>query len=301
MNQRTAPDNLKMIIGDNLQEIPVHEDGFLPILVKDDSTEWHPSHDIPPHWHEEIEMTYIMEGTGEYTVNGIPCALPTGSVIMVPPNVLHAARYSKRYHTAVFLIHPNIFSSHEVYIQQYLRILESRDHAFYLFDGSLPWHSEIKSECARLFEACLGREYAYEPIALSCVYRILGILGQNHLLEQENTHGPIYKRNELDSLRIMMTYVQDHYAEPITVDSLAVAASVSRSTCDKLFRKIINQSPTDYVIYIRLTQSMRLLQQGLPVTEIADACGFRSLSYYSRLFKARTGLTPTAYQRAHLQ
>lgn len=294
-------DNLRMIIGDNLEELTVHEDEFLPIIVKDDSTDWHPSRDIPAHWHEEIEMTYIMEGTGEYTVNGVHCALPTGSVIMVPPNVLHAASYSAHYHTAVFLIHPNIFSRHEVYIQPYLRILESREHEFCLFDGSHPWHEEIRSECTRLFKTCMDHAYAYEPIALSCIYRILGILGQNQMQEHHDSYGPIYSPGELDSLRIMMTYVQDHYAEPITVDGIAAAASVSRSTCDKLFRKIINQSPNDYIIYIRLTQSMRLLRQGLPVTEIAAACGFNSLPYYSRLFKVRMGMTPTAYRRERLQ
>ena len=58
-------------------------------------------------------------------------------------------------------------------------------------------------------------------------------------------------------------------------------------------------TPHDYLTDIRIRYARRLLAQGLPVGEVALLSGFYDPGYFYRLFRARTGMTPSACQKKH--
>jgi transcriptional regulator GlxA family with amidase domain len=66
-----------------------------------------------------------------------------------------------------------------------------------------------------------------------------------------------------------------------------------------LFQKIINLSPKEYLLQIRINHAKKLLvsQKHLRVVAVANESGFRDAAYFSRVFKRKTGVTPLNFRK----
>ena len=82
-----------------------------------------------------------------------------------------------------------------------------------------------------------------------------------------------------------------------TVESLADAAGMSRSTFAERFAVSFGRPPMALVHHVRMQRAAHLLKQGaLSINEVADRVGFSSRSHFSRAFKTHTGAAPAAYR-----
>lgn len=96
----------------------------------------------------------------------------------------------------------------------------------------------------------------------------------------------------------ILNYIQNHYSEKITLDSLSNQFAVSKYSLSRDFTNYMNQSLIDYLIDYRITESQKLLQYtDYTVADIADATGFTTVTNYIQQFKKRTDLTPNAYRK----
>jgi AraC-like DNA-binding protein len=97
------------------------------------------------------------------------------------------------------------------------------------------------------------------------------------------------------ALMIMLSRPQDHHC----LDELAQTAGLSRSRFVQQFTEAYGTSPMDYLQSVRIRAGAKLLRQSsLPVKSIAGAVGFASRSHFSRAFRARLGVDPTAFRDA---
>ena len=90
---------------------------------------------------------------------------------------------------------------------------------------------------------------------------------------------------------------REKFATSIGVDDLAVAAGVSRRMLERRFHAALAQSPGRYLRTERMRAARVMLKTtGLPIHQIAEACGFRSPEYFVQVFRSAEGLSPTAYR-----
>jgi AraC-like DNA-binding protein len=93
-------------------------------------------------------------------------------------------------------------------------------------------------------------------------------------------------------------YMQRHIARSMKLDDVAAHAGVSLPTLRRMFAKQLRMSPSRYLAHIRMARARDLLRSAdFNVSEVADACGFGSLSFFSRAFKAEHGQTPSDFRR----
>ena len=93
-------------------------------------------------------------------------------------------------------------------------------------------------------------------------------------------------------------YLAAHYAEAITLSSLAAALGISVSLLKRVFREQVGQSVISYLTALRIGEAKRLIRQGnLTFTQIAERVGIESIYYFSNLFKKQTGMSPTEYEK----
>ncbi|WP_190642987.1 AraC family transcriptional regulator [Oculatella sp. FACHB-28] len=99
-------------------------------------------------------------------------------------------------------------------------------------------------------------------------------------------------------LRRIEDYVRTHLAEEIGIEDLANEVGLSRWHFSRTFEQATGEAPSRYVQRLRMEQAIYLLQTtDLPITEVAYAVGYTSLSHFTKLFKHRFGTTPGTYQR----
>lgn len=95
-------------------------------------------------------------------------------------------------------------------------------------------------------------------------------------------------------------YIQQHYAEPLSVAQMAHHFRVSRQYFSRLFQRATGQGPHAYLTAVRLEKAKELMADPeLPVRVIATRAGFEDPCYFAKTFRRHTGLTPSAYREHH--
>lgn len=95
--------------------------------------------------------------------------------------------------------------------------------------------------------------------------------------------------------------IEAHYYSNTTLDELAQLNNQSLSTFKREFKKLYNVSPATYLRDKKLEKSLELLTStGLRATDIAYDCGFSNVSHFSKTFKQKFGVSPSAYKMNHL-
>ena len=87
-------------------------------------------------------------------------------------------------------------------------------------------------------------------------------------------------------------FINRHLAEPIPLERLASAAGCSVIRLYQLFHERLQNTPHRYIVERRMEAARRLLQTGMPVKEIAQACGYRTPFFFSSEFKKFHGVSP---------
>ena len=96
-------------------------------------------------------------------------------------------------------------------------------------------------------------------------------------------------------------YLEKHPTETVSTKLLAEICNLSETHFRRLFKELYGKSPTEYQLNIKLLKAEDLLLTELyTISEIAEKCGFADANYFSRLFRARKGISPLRFSRTRL-
>lgn len=99
-------------------------------------------------------------------------------------------------------------------------------------------------------------------------------------------------------LQLMTQYIHDHFGGQITLEDIAAAASISKSSALNIFQTCIRTSPVSYLISYRLKCAGRqLYTTEKSVSAIAEETGFSSTGYFCRKFKEHYHMSPMEYRK----
>ena len=102
-------------------------------------------------------------------------------------------------------------------------------------------------------------------------------------------------------IRSALTYIYEHYTEPISIQELSAHCRISESHFRRLFKKVVGISPLEYIQHYRIQQACHLIYLNQePINIIAQQTGYRSLSSFNRQFQQYMHSSPTHYRREHL-
>ena len=114
------------------------------------------------------------------------------------------------------------------------------------------------------------------------------------LLTREGCHA---ESKESDYLEEAVRYIKAHHHEQITVESIARYVGISRKYLYAIFKNALGISPKDYVIDYRMEKAKEfLLNESLPVGSIAYSVGYDDALNFSKMFKSKTGMSPSEYR-----
>lgn len=125
---------------------------------------------------------------------------------------------------------------------------------------------------------------------MSLLYGMLARLAQE---------GP--RRHISPLFKPLIPFLEAHLQEPaLSNGEMARQVGLSEPYFRKLFLKSYGISPWQYLMQLRLRKARQLLENsGLPLDEVAAACGYSNFYYFLKVFKAQTGYTPTEYRNRY--
>ncbi len=131
-----------------------------------------------------------------------------------------------------------------------------------------------------------GKNTGYLPMARSrlCEILCLYLTDAGHSLRN---------RSDCERLQAAVHVLNKSYAENHSIAELAAMCGMSETHFRRVFRRMFGCSPTEYRISKRILRARDLLNTGqYTVSEISCATGFSDPSYFSRVFRAHTGMSP---------
>lgn len=250
---------------------------------------------VPPHWHPELELVVMEEGTAQLHCAGGAFVLRPGMGCFVNAGVLHGMTCGSpgpcRYHSLV--LDPALLGpAGTVFDLRYLRPVMEKGPRALLLNPETPWHSRMLAAFEEAFAACAEEPAGYEFAVRDAFSRVLLEL-ISHCGEELSLSRP--KAAQEARLKQMLAYLNEHYADAITLPELAGSANICARECERAFFQILHLSPMSYLLRRRVAAATGLLADtDLPLTEIGLRCGFASPSYFSKQFKLITGESPRA-------
>ncbi|MCR4855609.1 MAG: AraC family transcriptional regulator [Erysipelotrichaceae bacterium] len=131
---------------------------------------------------------------------------------------------------------------------------------------------------------------------IDCAYAVTAIL--TDLIDHQ--YGTAIEHDEHSStklIRDLISYIHDHFKETISLDDLSKQVSLSKYHLSREFKKQTGFPPNDYLIQLRMEHARNLLvNSSLPIGQIGQLSGFENEAYFSRLFKQKTGNSPSVYR-----
>lgn len=292
MNSETA-------IMRDASEIIQYDTIGIPLYIKSDHLAAYPDRRALCHWHEDIEFLHIRKGKMYYRINGNRVLLQENDCLMVNARQMHYG-YSFQKQDCSFsciLFHPQLFSGNQLLSQKYVLPLTGNSRLEFLHIGRQnPLHCEMVEFLETIIELKKQAEPGYEMAIIGIMNLLWSRLVKTSVIASQDSAGSA--DTDLSIQRSMVSYICQHYAERVTLADIAAAGNVSRSKCCAVFKYYLQQSPIDFLNHYRLEVSCNLLKkQEWNVTQVAVACGFNHLSYYSKLFYRNYGCTPSEYRR----
>ena len=241
------------------------------------------------HWHDEIELIFVEEGSMVYNVNGTRCAVNANECIFVNARQLHFFEESRCTYRCI-LLHPMMLCANTYLEENYIAPVTQ--------NGAFPYcvlkpENEIAALFPAFFEAAAEKDLLrLQSLSYTLWGALLRLMPKNDAAPRENSR--------LSAVKDMMHEIQRRYAEKLTLEEIAAAGHVCKSACEKLFRTYLHCTPIDYLLRFRLQKTAECLTQtDAAVAQIALDCGFSGASYFSGRFKTAYGCTPKAYRAAH--
>ncbi len=155
-------------------------------------------------------------------------------------------------------------------------------------------HSENPKETERLMLAIAevsGNSAADDAQMVGCLYHLLA-----HLIRQNGQYADSNPRQEY--VANALRFIQYNYANDIGINDIAHYVGISRSQLYRAFLEDFGISPHTYLQRYRINEACSLLRNpNYFIAEVAGSVGFNDPLYFSRVFKAIKGCSPSAYQR----
>ena len=144
--------------------------------------------------------------------------------------------------------------------------------------------------------SCRGRSYFMEIIiALERMYGLIGY-GVTH---QKSDNTPIVKNAKL---RDAVLYIESCFDESITLPDIAKAAGMNHTTLTALMKEELGLTAIEYLMKYRITVAKKQLEfTSVPIKDIANMTGFKTVQHFSRVFKAQTDATPAEFRKSTVQ
>lgn len=238
------------------------------------------------HAHPFYELYYFVRGEVDYLLSGVERQLRPGAMLVILPGEFHGVRVNSAAVYERWTLHfdPEMLSAErrEWLLEAAadapaLRFLEDAgewgmEEAFAMYDGLSEVEESLRRKLVPVFtEAMLGR-----------------MMIRRRSLPRPQlagaTHAHVVTR--------VAGYLNEHFTERITLDSLAEKYYISKSHLNLTFRRAMGVTVMDYLTRRRVAYARQLLISGLPATQTAAAAGFGDYTSFYRNYVRHFGHAP---------
>lgn len=245
---------------------------------------------FPPHVHEDSsELLLIVEGEGDFRVDGKPYHARAGSLMCYDRGIWHEERSRGDRFVAMYVGYRGL---------QLKGLPEN-----HLLGADCPAMIELREQfvpVSQLFRETIAEWQSGLPESPAIASHLLGVLlGRLVRLLYYKNEGEARKRPAREFVHQAKRYMEENYHTEIDLGALSKLTHTNAYHFIHVFKSETGMTPIQYLIRCRMEAAKHYLATTrLPMAEIADKVGYRSETYFQNLFKKATGVSPGRYRSA---
>ena len=244
---------------------------------------------IPMHFHEELEIVYILEGGVDVLCDENSYIGKPGDLFVFMPGEVHTLNGHTNHTTHIFKIQP-LSRTEKIDFSQ-VRLpdnLISTSHTAYI-----PLTECVMQMVKEDTQKLPGYEFAVNQQINAFAMHLLRLCSLRTIPTDEQTR----LNNKLSFITNANAYIEQHYHEKLDIETAALACGYSKYYFAHYFKEVLHLSFYSYLTLFRLEKAIELLHiSGKSMTEIAHDCGFGNVRSFNRMFKKYYFTTPSRYK-----
>lgn len=232
------------------------------------------------HWHSFFEIEYILEGEGEYILNGVSYKLRNNLMLLATPSDFHAYYFSSK--TKIINIQfPSELLNPDIYKKMSKPV--------------------IINDVNMLYQQLLLSLYDHNPTSPNYNQNFIrNMLNSLLFLAYSDKHSiSTQKHDEINNyFHKIILYVNSHFQEQISLTGLSEYLHLRPEYISRLFKKNSNQTFSEYLTEIRLSHAFNLLKlSDMSIYDVATNSGYTSFPHFIRMFKKKYGYPPSQIRK----
>lgn len=281
--------------------VPNYENKQIPLHIKDvslkGSTMW-----VSPHWHDDFEFFYVVEGEFGYRINETTFKLSAGDFLFINSSVMHCFHLLSEgeNHSLCIMFQPSLLTGNKYIEGKYYDPIYKLNPIDFLY---FPKNTSQSEQCAKwlhmIVDAYHNQPDGYELSAIAGINMIMQLLYHEFASYSPvaNAHSKIGEKEKK-----MISFIYHNYQDDISLEDIANAGNVSVHSCCRLFKNYLDLSPVKFLNNYRLEVAENLLlTTEYTIQEIANLCGYDSCAYFIKQFKNAYHVTPYKYRKQKLE
>ena len=234
-----------------------------------------------PHTHDDFQMIAFISGELRFSADGEEFI--GKHVLLIPPHLRHSWSVLKEGETVQIRLIP-------IFCEEYLELRPLLVSEMCLIRVPVPLIRKLQRKI-------IAEQKRLHPAANVMINALLLEFLANTLRHFSSENQNLSSVSSEGIVRVVR-HIKTHYKKKIQLEEMAAMACLGISQFSVLFRRQTGQSPMAFLIGIRLKKAMEMIfSTDLKIYEIANACGFDSVSYFNRQFRAAYGVTPLSCRR----
>lgn len=262
-----------------------------------------PGYTMPSkHLHHDYEIYFLTEGKRYYFIDSQTYHVKKGGLVFIDRGVVHqTSQAGAESHDRILIgledtvLSPFLSLTGELSLENFFRV-----HC-----GVLQLGEQDAQKAMEYFEQIhielQKKERGYRLMVLSALAGLFFFVDrlclQNEKLSLAAPLSASPKHRKVDEAA---AYITAHYQEPLSLQGVAAQLFVSKCYLSRIFKEASGLTVIEYINLCRVRQAQRLLiESPARITDIAEGLGFESITYFERVFKKYTALSPLKYRQLH--
>lgn len=256
----------------------------------------------PVHWHEEMEIVIAMSGSCIYNVDFKKYEVKKGDILIIPPASLHSYEQNgeESFNGFVILFSAAMINNNafDICSTQYIIPIFNNETYLPVYISSDNRHNQPLNKIIReILISHFNKRQGYELSVKISLMTFIHYFIENQLCIRGND--TVSTNKSTLQIKRIINYIEEHYNEKITLETLSDYAGISIYHLAHMFKKCTGQSPVEYINHYRLSMAAnKLMETDEQIIGIAIDTGFNNISYFNRTFKKRFGVTPKEYRKS---
>lgn len=239
---------------------------------------------VPMHWHNRLEIIHVLEGKGSISIDLQEYPISAGDIVTVIPGSLHAVWGDREQPLHCQTV------SFSLEIPEFLQPFSFVP----VIHPDMPGNPVFVHTLDAILQICVNRKEGCEALLtqyLTSLFHLFSYYGYRQAKIAPAS-------NVSHALKEVLQYMDEHYAEKLSISLLADICNYSKYYFCRFFSAAMGCSCKKYLQRLRTEKAKQLLTTtSLSIAEISQLTGFDEVSYFISVFRAQEGCTPLRYRK----